>query len=189
MNIFWHKKFADSWLESGRQGRQPHAVLLAGPAGTGKRAAAAWMAATRLGIGDPKPMPQFPAPAVEHADLHWVAPLEDKESIGIDQVRELVHAISLTSYEGGGKVAVLEPANAMTSSAANSLLKTLEEPPGDALLILVADRVGNLPATIFSRCQRMEFLPPPEADGLAWLDQVRRARPGRRRFSLQATHR
>lgn len=173
MNIFWHKAFADSWLESGRQGRQPHAVMLAGPSGTGKRAAAAWMAATRLGIGDPKPMPQFPAPAVEHADLHWVAPLEDKESIGIDQVRELVHAISLTSYEGGGKVAVLEPANAMTSSAANSLLKTLEEPPGDALLILVADRVGNLPATIFSRCQRMEFLPPPEADGLAWLDQVR----------------
>jgi DNA polymerase-3 subunit delta' len=50
-------------------------------------------------------------------------------------------------------------------------LKTLEEPPGDALLLLVADRAGRLPATIFSRCQRIELLPPSESEALAWLDQ------------------
>jgi DNA polymerase-3 subunit delta' len=147
--------------------------MLAGPAGTGKRAAAVWIAANRLGVSDQAPLPQYPAPELEHADLHRVDPIEDKESIGIDQIRALVHEIGLTSYAGGGKVAVIEPANAMTTNAANSLLKTLEEPPGDALLILVADRVGNLPATIFSRCQRIEFLPPSEADALAWLDRVR----------------
>jgi DNA polymerase-3 subunit delta' len=65
----------------------------------------------------------------------------------------------------------------MTTSAANSLLKTLEEPPGDALLILVADRIGRLPATIFSRCQRIEFAPPGEKDGLSWLDRLQ---PGAR---------
>ena len=68
----------------------------------------------------------------EHPDLRWIAPPEDKESIGIEQIRDLVDDMGLTSYEGGGKVAVIEPANAMTVNAANSLLKTLEEPPGDA---------------------------------------------------------
>jgi DNA polymerase-3 subunit delta' len=51
-------------------------------------------------------------------------------------------------------------------------LKTLEEPPGDAIMILVADRAGRLPATIFSRCQRIDIALPGEAEGLAWLDQL-----------------
>ena len=80
--------------------------------------------------------------------------------------------LGLTSYEGGGKVAVIEPANLMTDSAANSLLKTLEEPPGEALLVLIADRAGRLPATIFSRCQRIELMPPPEPAALDWLDRL-----------------
>jgi len=99
-------------------------------------------------------------------------PPEDKEAIGIEQIRDLVADLNLTSYEGAGKVAVIEPANAMTVNAANSLLKTLEEPPGDALLILIADRVGRLPATIFSRCQRIDFAPPKEADALLWLNRL-----------------
>jgi DNA polymerase-3 subunit delta' len=107
----------------------------------------------------------------EHSDLHWIAPLEDKESIGIDQIRGLVGEFGLTSYEGAGKVAIIEPANAMTDNAANSLLKTLEEPSGHAMLILVADRSGRLPATIFSRCQRLDLALPGEAESLAWLDQ------------------
>ncbi|MGI9248058.1 MAG: hypothetical protein ACR2QI_03535, partial [Woeseiaceae bacterium] len=90
----------------------------------------------------------------------------------IEQIRELVSELSLTSYAGTGKVAIIEPANMMTVNAANSLLKTLEEPAGDTLLILVADRVGRLPATIFSRCQRIEFAPPSEANALAWLDRL-----------------
>jgi DNA polymerase-3 subunit delta' len=61
----------------------------------------------------------------------------------------------------------------MTVSAANSLLKTLEEPPGHALLILVADRAGRLPATVRSRCQRFSVGIPAEAVSLAWLDRLR----------------
>ncbi len=117
-------------------------------------------------------MPGYPLEVPEHADLRWLCPPEDKHAIGIDQVRELVAELNLTSYEGGGKVAVIEPADAMTKNAANSLLKTLEEPPGDTLLILVVDRPGRLPATIFSRCQRLTVRVPSEADGLAWLQTV-----------------
>jgi DNA polymerase-3 subunit delta' len=171
MEISWLKNFVETWQDRVRHGRVPHAVLLAGPAGVGKRAAARWIAARNLGIHE-EPLPQHADDIPEHPDLHWVRPLEDKQSIGIEQIRDLVAELSLTSYEGGGKVAVIEPANLMTDNAANSLLKTLEEPPGAALLILVADRAGRLPATVFSRCQRIELLPPSETDALAWLDRL-----------------
>ncbi len=151
----------------------PHAVLLSGPAGVGKRAAAAWMARQKLSIGAPESMPAYPFDQPEHADLHWLSKPEDKQSIIIEQIRELVADLALTSYEGRGKVAVIEPADIMTTSAANSLLKTLEEPPGDALLILVADRTGRLPATIFSRCQKVNFRLPATELALDWLDRLK----------------
>ncbi len=175
MELNWLLHFAESWQARTAQGRVPHAVMLMGSSGVGKRCAAAWIASHRLGIGDPGRLPEYPFAVPEHADLRWISPPEDKHTIGIEQIRGLVADLSLTSYQGGAKVAVIEPANAMTANAANSLLKTLEEPAGDALLILVTDKTGRLPATIFSRCQRINVAVPPESESLAWLDRLKPA--------------
>jgi DNA polymerase-3 subunit delta' len=180
----WLSPVTDAWLGAAARGRPAHAVLLTGARGVGKRSMAQWMARERLGIEPRTALPQFftstDSPAGErslsdHPDLRWVRPLEDKQTIHIDQIRELVAELSLTSYEGGAKVAVIEPANLMTDSAANSLLKTLEEPPGDALLLLIADRMGTLPATILSRCQRLTIATPPQPVSLDWLSRLQPA--------------
>jgi len=172
MNLPWLKSIEESWTKQLEHARLPHAVLLFGAAGLGKRALAAWLAGTRLGLSGPDSGARYPLVIAQHADLHWLAPAEDKQTIGIEQIRALVADMNLTSYEGGGKVAVIEPANAMTANAANGLLKTLEEPPGDALLVLVADRMGRLPATILSRCQRINVSVPATALSLPWLDRL-----------------
>jgi len=104
-----------------------------------------------------------------HPDSHWVAPEEAGKMIKIDQVRAVVDFVAQTAQQGGRKVVVIEPAEAMNRSAANALLKTLEEPAGAAFLILIADAPGRLLPTIRSRCQRIDFPAPPLAAVRAWL--------------------
>jgi len=172
MDIPWLQQFTDYCRASDGQRRSPHALLLTGAPGTGKRCAAAWLASRRLGLVTSAAEPRYPLEKPVHADFYWISPLEDKQTVGIDQIRALVEDLSLTSYAGGSKVAVIEPAQSMTANAANSLLKTPEEPPGDTLLLLIADHLGRLPATILSRCQRINIPLPPVADSLAWLHKL-----------------
>ena len=169
IKIDWLFGAAEKWSQQALQQRMPHALLISGLPGVGKRAFAAWVAGQRYGWLSPDEMPQTPFTLREHPDLYWLAPPSDKTSIGIEQVRELAAELALTSYAGGGKMAVIEPADTMTHSAANGLLKTLEEPSGDTLLILLVDRNGGLPATIVSRCQRLDVHTPNRELALQWL--------------------
>jgi DNA polymerase-3 subunit delta' len=105
-----------------------------------------------------------------------LSPPEGKKQIVVEQVRELCAELAMTSYSSGYKVAIVDPAERMNVSAANSLLKTLEEPTDNTLLILVRSRLDTLPATVASRCQRLRFAVPAEEDALRWLDQQE---PGR----------
>jgi DNA polymerase-3 subunit delta' len=104
-----------------------------------------------------------------HPDLSIIAPEEDKQQISIDQIRESCASLALTSYRRGYKVAIIAPAHQMTLGAANSLLKTLEEPASNTALILVTSRPGSLLATLRSRCQQVAVRAPTEQMGQEWL--------------------
>lgn len=94
-----------------------------------------------------------------HPDIHLIAPLPDKRDISIEQLRDMQHVLSLRPYEAPRKVCIIDPAERMSVSAANSLLKTLEEPPGNALIILLTENAGMLLPTVRSRCQLLRFAP------------------------------
>jgi DNA polymerase-3 subunit delta' len=104
-----------------------------------------------------------------HPNVLWVEPEEAGHAIKVDQVRALNEFVQQTSLQDGYRVIVIHPANQMNMQATNALLKTLEEPARDAILILIQDVMGQLPATIISRCQRLHFFTPQRADALAWL--------------------
>jgi DNA polymerase-3 subunit delta' len=95
----------------------------------------------------------------------------------IDQIRALSSSLSLTPQFGGAQVVIVDPADAVNAAALNALLKTLEEPHPGRYLWLVSSDPARLPATIRSRCQRMEFALPPEPEALAWL-QLQGHQPG-----------
>ncbi|MDD2851346.1 MAG: DNA polymerase III subunit delta' [Desulfuromonadaceae bacterium] len=94
-----------------------------------------------------------------HPDIHLIAPLPDKRDISVEQLREMQHDLALRPYEAPRKACIIDPAERMSTSAANSLLKTLEEPPGDALIILLTENSGMLLPTVRSRCQLVRFTP------------------------------
>jgi len=97
--------------------------------------------------------------AGNHPDIHLIAPLPDKRDLSIEQLREMQHVLSLRPYEAPRKACIIDPAERMSVSAANSLLKTLEEPPGNALIVLLTENAGMLLSTVRSRCQLVRFAP------------------------------
>jgi DNA polymerase-3 subunit delta' len=102
-------------------------------------------------------------------------PIEESRQIRIEQVRELSGELALTAHQGSYKVAVITPADTLNRSAANALLKTLEEPPARTLLMLVVTQPSRLPATILSRCQRLRVRAPARKEAISWLEASRGA--------------
>lgn len=145
-------------------GRVPHALLFAGPEGIGKAAAAGVFAAGLLCTGDsPKPCGRCLScrqmQTGNHPDFISVRP--DGASIKIEQVRQLQREAALAPYYGQRRVGIIDAAEKMTLQAANSLLKTLEEPVGDTVFILISSERQQLLETIISRCRIMTYYPLP----------------------------
>jgi DNA polymerase-3 subunit delta' len=158
--------------------RFPHALLIHGPEGTGRRVLALWLVGRLLGLRDVDLRPAIivsnfiePESMPQHPDLQLVQPEADKRSISIERVRGLIAFLNLTSHQSGTKVALITPAQAMTRPAANSLLTTLEEPPGNSSIILVTTALSRLPATIVSRCRRVRVPTPAFAEANTWLER------------------
>lgn len=176
----WQQRAFEHAVRTLAEGRLGHALLICGPARLGKRAVAARLAAHLLGAHEPRAAHLIEAGT--HPDFHVVELLPNREGtklrteIVIEQIRDLSEKLSLTPQYGGAQVAIVDPADALNASAANALLKTLEEPQPGRYLWLLAANPARLPATIRSRCQRLELRLPPRDEALAWLQAQGHAR-------------
>lgn len=165
--------------------RLHHGLLIAAPTGLGKRAlaeafAAAALCTQRLADGTACGVCRGCGllAAGSHPDLVRVK-LETRDDgklrseLTVDQIRALSQRLAMASQFGGLQLALLDPADRLNAAAANALLKTLEEPTPATVIVLVADEPSRLPATIRSRCQRIEVRPPSREEALAWLRRQR----------------
>jgi len=144
-------------------GQLAHALLIDGPSGLGKARLARTLVNMLL------PAHELLA-AGTHPDYFQVAVDEEAHSaILIDQIRALSEALILSAGMGGARVGLILDAHRMNRNASNALLKTLEEPPDNAWLVLITDQPNRLPATVRSRCQRVSVHAPDAEMGLAWL--------------------
>ncbi|MDQ6836469.1 MAG: DNA polymerase III subunit [Actinomycetota bacterium] len=135
-----------------------HAYLFHGPGGSGKRAAARALAAELLSQGAPDPDgARARVHTGAHPDLTWVVPSGAHEILVSDIAEPVIAASSKTPFEARRRVFVIERVDELGDEAANRMLKTLEEPPSFAHLILLTDRLGEVLPTIRSRCQPVRF--------------------------------
>ena len=169
--VLGHGVFTDALAQSMASGRVAHGWLLTGPQGTGKSImacmAAAWLLSEQAGTGPGFTLDrQDPGANLvirgAHPDLLLVRPqAEDNKSgqIKIDQIRKLAGFMTTKPGRGGWRVAVIDSMDMLNQNGANALLKILEEPPEQAMVILVASRPGRLPPTIRSRCRLVRVAP------------------------------
>ncbi len=158
------------------QERLPHALLLSGMAGSGIRQFALAFAhyllcaaPTAAGTACGQCRSCLLAKAGNHPDIRVLEAEDDSAQIKVEAVRELIAYLQLSSQYGGRKIAIIEPTEGMNRHAANSLLKTLEEPAASALLILISCQPARLLVTLRSRCQRVSFTDIDRQQALDWL--------------------
>ncbi|MGV6808055.1 MAG: DNA polymerase III subunit delta' [bacterium] len=158
--------------------RIPHALLLAGPTHTGKHRFASVVAQSML-CADPVAGEACggckQCGLIEggfHPDLREIQSDEGSSVIKIELIRDLIGYLGKTSQQGGWKTAIISEAEQMNASAANALLKSLEEPASRTLLILVTNDLSRLLPTIKSRCRLLRFPVPARATSVDWLAQV-----------------
>lgn len=167
-NLIGHQWAADLLQKHIQGKRLRHAYLLTGPTGLGK---------TTLGLRTAQALfcqhgTQNERPCLtcrtcrqiekmEHPDLYPIQSQENSNVIKIDQIRELQHSLSLSPYEASHQIAIIENVQLATISAQNALLKTLEEPPPQVIMILTAESREELLETIVSRCESIQLRPVP----------------------------
>jgi DNA polymerase-3 subunit delta' len=169
----WLQKYWEQSTQALAQGRLAHALLISGCAGLGKLDFAYQLAQRILCQGmSTEACGECPSchwfRAQSHPDFRVITPEEDKKQIGVGQIRDLTAALTKTGY-GRYQVVILHPAETMNRASANALLKTLEEPNGEVILLLVCDHPAALLPTIRSRCREMRVQQPPTDVALDWL--------------------
>lgn len=172
---FWIEPLLQQFGRQVSRDRVAHALLLTGTRGQGKSLLAAHMIRTLLclnrtdsGLACGQCRACLYQQAGTHPDSHLLQP-EGSEQIRIDQIRALSARMTQTRSVSPYQVTLLTPAERLNRNAANALLKTLEEPPPNAVMILVANQTDRLPATLKSRCQRLHVSASPAQRVRQWL--------------------
>ncbi|RKR06345.1 DNA polymerase III delta prime subunit [Kushneria sinocarnis] len=173
----WQDELWQHYLRLADAQRMPHALMLSGPAGVGKERFAEALLARQLchapgelACGECHACRMLQAG--HHPDLLDISPAESGKLIRIDSIRDINHFVSQTAQQGGYRVIRIAPAENMTVSASNALLKSLEEPGARTLFLLLCDTPSRALPTIRSRCQQWQFPLPDQAQCLAWLGEV-----------------
>ena len=174
----WHQTVWDQLVSTRNSNHLPHAILISGAEGTGKQAFSEALVNSLLcesptedydACGDCKSC------HVKHSDAHpdyfHVTIAEKKTQILIDQIRQLNEFLRLSQSYRGSRVAFIHPAEALNINAANSLLKSLEEPADNTVIILLTSQLSTLLPTIKSRCQILHLPTPNKEMALQWLSQ------------------
>lgn len=142
-------------------GRLAHAYLFEGDQGTGKAELALWFAKHMFCLNLQNEMPCekcnncLRITSKDHPDVVEIEP--DGQSIKVDQIRALQSELAKSGFESAKKVVIIHQAEKMNSNSANSLLKFLEEPPANFMIILETRSLGKILPTIRSRCQTIHF--------------------------------
>ena len=173
----WQETQWQSFKQQREQQRLAHAILLTGVVGLGKVNFANQMVASVLctnhdqveACGFCHSCQLFSAG--NHPDHSFITPESVGKQIKIDQIRQLKGKQELTPTVAKWKTVIINPADSLNINANNSLLKLLEEPQENTLLILISSKPESLPITILSRCQRISFSPPEIESGLDWIKQ------------------
>ena len=170
----WHNDVWSSLVRRHRGKGLPHALLFSGPAGIGKhelcRHTAKWLLCTNPGeqaCGQCHSCHLWDAGT--HPDFMLCQPEEGSRQIRIDNVRRVNELIFQTPQISRCQVVIMKPVEVMNTNAANALLKTLEEPPGESFLLLETERFGSVLPTIRSRCQRISLTAPAAPLSQNWL--------------------
>jgi DNA polymerase-3 subunit delta' len=162
-NIFGQPKAVDLLKSSVAQTRLSHAYLFVGPNHIGKGTLALSLAQAVNCIEEDSPCGVCAScsriASGANSDVQVIGLVPGAKEIGIDQIREAQHTASLKAYESKWRVFIIDGADRLSTEASNSLLKTLEEPPDNVLLILTAVHKGQMLSTILSRCQVVELHP------------------------------
>jgi DNA polymerase-3 subunit delta' len=162
-DVIGHERAVESLRRAISSDRLPHALLFTGPAGVGKTRLALEVAKVLNCVGDDPPCQVcIHCRQIEsgvHPDVSLIERVDGKESIAIQQVRELRETASLRPFQGRTRIYIIAGAEALTLQAADALLKTLEEPQPQVRILLTATDGERLPPTVVSRCRMISLHP------------------------------
>lgn len=174
----WQEEKWLDFLAYHKNQRIPHAMLLHGVGGIGKLNLAICFAKFLLcqenkhcDLPCEKCKSCILFNANNHPDYFLIQAEEAGKNIKVEQIRNVIHEVDNTSHQGGNRIIIIKDADSMNKASANALLKTLEEPTSNSIIILVTENLSLLLPTIRSRCQKITFYAPQTSESLNWLQR------------------